>query len=339
MKASLVSKVIILLCVFCLIAGFFGIEKEKPYVKNSNSQKDVSKKTLITNVNKIGVIELEGAIASSYESSLFSKEANAPSLLKALITAQNDADLKGVIIKINSPGGTVAMSQNIYNQIMKLKKKKPVVVTFDDVAASGGYYIACAADRIVAQEGTLTGSIGVIFSFMDYHNLLANKLAINPVVIKSGKYKDIGSSMREMTQDERNLMQDIINDSYSQFIGAIEKGRVFRTDAYSVEKTELSMDNLKNYADGRIFTGRQAHKLGFVDAIGDIDTAKEMIEKMAQERFNNKLSAKLVNYSRKSSFTEYFSSLTEYSSKTGIRLTDFIPTSMILSRKPLYLWE
>ena len=339
MKASTVSKIIILLCVICLIAGFFGIDKEKPYIKNINSQKSAATKSLIANANKIGVIELEGAIASSYESNLFSKEANAPSLLKSLISAQTDNEIKGIIIKINSPGGTVAMSQNIYNQIMKLKKQKPIVVVFDDVAASGGYYIACAADRIIAQEGSLTGSIGVIMSFMDYHNLLANKLAINPVVIKSGKYKDMGSSMRAMTQEEKELMQDIIDDSYSQFVSAIEQGRVLRTDNYSVTKTELSKDNLKNYADGRIFTGRQAQKLGFVDALGDVDTAKEMIEKMAQEKFQNKLPAKLVNYNKKSTFTEYFSSFAEYNAKSTLQITDFIPTSMILSRKPLYLWE
>lgn len=330
MKASLVSKLIILLCILCLVAGIFGIDREKPYVKNTE---------FIANTNKIGVIELEGAIATSYESSLFSKETDAPSLLKSLINAQSDNELKGIIIKINSPGGTVAMSQNIYNQIMKLKAKKPVVVVFDDVAASGGYYIACAADRIIAQEGTLTGSIGVIMSFMDYHNLLANKLSINPVVIKSGKFKDIGSSVRAMTKEEKDLMQDIIDDSYSQFVSAIEQGRVLRNDKYSTVKTELTKENLKNYADGRIFTGRQAKKLGFVDEIGDIDTATTMIEKMAQEKFNNKLPAKLVNYNKKSSISEFFSSFAEYNAKSAVQITDFIPTSMILSRKPLYLWE
>lgn len=338
MKASLISKIIIILCALCLLTGFIRLEKDKPYI-NSQEQNTKSGSSIMTNANKIGVIEMEGAIASSYESSFFSKELNAPGLLKALINAQTDNDVKGLIIKVNSPGGTVAMSQNIYNQIMKLKKKKPVVVVFDDIAASGGYYIASAADRIIAQEGTLTGSIGVIFSFMDYHNLLSNKLSVNPVVIKSGKFKDIGSGLREMTPEEKALMQDIINDSYSQFISAIEKGRIYRDDKYSAAKTALSEDTLKNYADGRVFTGRQAYKLGFVDALGDIDTAKDMIEKMAQEKFNNKLPAKLVSYNKKSSFGEYFSSLAEYNSKSAFNIADFIPTSMILSRKPLYLWE
>ena len=292
MKASLISKIILVICILCLIAGFIKMDRYKPY-----SESDRNK--TITNSNKIAVIELDGAIASSYESSLFAREASAPSLLKSLVNAQTDNEIKGVIVKINSPGGTVAMSQNIYNQIMKLRQKKPVIVVMDDVAASGGYYIASAADRIIAQEGTLTGSIGVIFSIMDYHNLLTSKLSIKPVVIKSGKYKDIGSGLRERTAD----------------------------------------DNLLKYADGRVFTGRIAKKLGFVDSLGDIDTAKNEIEIMCREKFNNKLPVKLIEYNKKSPFSEYFSSFAEYNSKSNIKLTDFVPQSMILSRKPLYLWE
>ena len=338
MKESTISKIVIILCILCLVVGGFKIDKDKPY-ENTDKNKQTKNKPIISNVNKIAVLELEGAIAASYESNFLSREANAPTLLKALIAAQNDNEIKGIIIKVNSPGGTVAMSQNIYNQIIKLRKNKPVIVLLDDVAASGGYYIASAADRIIAQEGSLTGSIGVIFSFMDYHDLLTNKLSINPIVIKSGKYKDIGSGMREMTEDEKSLMQDIINDSYSQFVSAIIKGRIERKDQYTAAKAELTYENLQNYADGRIFTGKQAQKIGFVDTLGDIDTAKETIEKMAQEKFKNNFPVKLINYNKKNSFSEYFASFAEYNAKSTLQITDFIPTSMILSRKPLYLWE
>ena len=294
MKETTISKLIIIICILCLVLGFFKIDKDEPY--NETGKKVTKNKTIMKNINKIAVIELSGAIASSAENSFLSRESNAPNLLKSLIAAKEDPEIKGIIIKINSPGGTVAMSQNIYSQIIKIRKDKPVVVILDDIAASGGYYIASAADRIIAQEGTLTGSIGVILSFMDYHNLLTNKLSVNPVVIKSGKYKDIGSGMREITEEEKALMQEMINDSYIQFVNAIEKGRIERKDSYSVEKTELTNENLKKYADGRIFTGRQAKAIGFIDTIGDIDTAKECIEKMTQEKFNNKLEAKLINY-------------------------------------------
>ncbi len=332
MKASLVSKIIIILCFLTLVAGFLRVDKYNPFVKTETQNS-------ISNTNKIAVINLDGAIASSAESSFFSLDANASSLLKSLINLQTDNEIKGVIVKINSPGGTVAMSQNIYNQIIRLRDKKPVIVLLDDVAASGGYYIASAADRIIAQEGTLTGSIGVIFSVMDYHNLLTGKLGINPVVIKSGKFKDIGSPTREMTADEKHLLQDIVNDSYNQFIEAIIRGRINRNDNYNTEKTLLTAENLKKYADGRVFTGRQAKQFGFVDMLGDIDTAKNSIENMAQQKFNNNLPAKLINYSKRGTLGEYFSSFAEYNSKSNFQLKDFIPTSMILSRKPLYLWE
>lgn len=336
MKASIISKIILLVCILCLVAGIYTVDKHKPYNEPNASN---STKNIITNANKVAVLELEGAIASSYESGFFSTETNAPALLKNLSAIQNDKEIKGVIIKMNTPGGTVGMSQNIYNQIMKLKQTKPVVTVIDDVAASGGYYIASASDRIIAQPGSLTGSIGVIFSFMDYHNLLVDKLNVNPVVIKSGKFKDIGSSTREMTVEEKQLMQDIVDDSYGQFLEAITNGRINRNDEYKVEKTSLTAQNLRSYADGRVFTGKTAQKLGFVDTIGDVDTAKTMIEKMVQQKFSNTLPVKLVNYGKKNSFSEYFSSLAEYNSKSNINLNNFVPTSMILSRKPLYLWE
>ncbi|MBE7705149.1 MAG: signal peptide peptidase SppA [Cyanobacteria bacterium SIG29] len=338
MKESIISKIVIILCICCLCVGFINMDKDRPYNKNENNNA-ISKTNVISTVNKVAVLELDGPIATTYESNFFSKEANAQTLLESLISLQTNNDIKGIIIKINSPGGTVAMSQNIYNQIIKIRKKKPVVVVLDDVAASGGYYIASAADRIIAQEGTLTGSIGVIFSFMDYHNLLLNKLSVKPVVIKSGKHKDIGSGLREITQEEIVLMQEIIDDSYKQFVEAIVNGRINRTDKYSAKKTNLTMLEINKYADGRVFTGKQAQKMGFVDEIGDLDTAKDMIEKMLQEKLQNKQSIKLVRYNKKNAFSEYFSTFKEYSSNSNIKLTDFIPTSMILSRKPLYLWE
>ena len=336
MNASVISKIIVILCALCLIAGILNIDKHEAYLDEGSQKQN---KNIITNSNKVAVIELNGAIASSAESSFFSADANAAGMLKSLKLAKEDKDVKGIILKINSPGGTVAMSQNIYNQIIKIRENKPVISVLDDVAASGGYYIASASDRIVAQEGTLTGSIGVIFSFMDYHNLLINKLDVNQVVIKSGKFKDIGSGMREMTQEERSMMQEVINDSYYQFLTAIKHGRIDRNDNYQIETSKLTIDNLKRYADGRVFTGKKAKALGFVDIIGDMDSAKSAIEIMAQQKFNNKLKAKLVNYNRKPTLGDYFSDISEYGAKSNIKLTDFMPLSMILSKRPLYLWE
>ncbi|HIS88768.1 TPA: signal peptide peptidase SppA [Candidatus Avigastranaerophilus faecigallinarum] len=335
MKASILAKIVVVLCFLSLVLGFFAIDKNESYVGDNKT----NKKNIISNTNKIAVIELDGVIASSSENNFFAKEANAANMLRSLKLAKEDSEIQGIILKINSPGGTVAMSQNIYNQIMRIRENKPIIAVMDDVAASGGYYIASAADRIIAQDGTLTGSIGVIFSFMDYHNLLTNKLNVDQVVIKSGKFKDIGSSTRAMLPEEKELMQNIVDDSYQQFLNAIRKGRIQRNSCYEVPKEDLTEENLIRYADGRVFTGIQAKQLGFVDETGDIDTAKIMIEKMTQQKFNNKLKAKLVNYNRKSSFGEYFSGLTEYSLNRNIKFSDIIPTSMVLSRRPLYLWE
>ncbi len=334
MKASILAKIVVVLCFLSLLLGFFAIDKNESYIGENKTSKNI-----ISNTNKVAVIELDGVIASSSESNFFAKEANAANMLKSLKLAKEDTEIQGVILKINSPGGTVAMSQNIYNQIMNIRENKPVIAVMQDVAASGGYYISSAADRIIAQDGTLTGSIGVIFSFMDYHNLLTNKLNVDQVVIKSGKFKDIGSSTRAMLPEEKELMQNIVDDSYQQFLNAIRNGRIERKACYEVPKVDLSEENLTKYADGRVFTGMQAKKLGFIDENGDMDTAKSMIEKMAQQKFNNKLKVKLVNYNRKSSFGEYFSSLTEYSLNRNIKFSDIIPTSMVLSRRPLYLWE
>ena len=338
MNTSLTAKIVIGLCIFSLFVGFLCIDKDNLYGINEVNSGSNSKK-IISNSNKIAVIELNGMITSTSESSFFSSDTSAPSLLKSLKTAETDSNIRGIIIKINSPGGTVAMSQNIYNEIMKIRKLKPVVAVFDDVSASGGYYISSAADRIIAQEGTLTGSIGVIFSFMDYHNFLTDKLNINSVVVKSGKYKDIGSGTRAISDDERKLLQDIIDDSYSQFIEAIVHGRIERNDEYTAQKSILKPEILRENADGRVFTGNQALKLGFVDAIGGMDEAQSMIEKMAQEKFQNSLSAKLVNYSKKNSLSEYLTGFSEYNSQNSLNISNFIPKSMILSKRPLYLWE
>ena len=149
-----------------------------------------------------------------------------------------------------------------------------------------------------------------------------------------------GVHYSEMLPEEKELIQDIVNDSYNQFLEAITKGRIQREDKdYSVAKTNLTEENLKTYADGRVFTGKKAKTLGFVDENGDMNTAETIMTTMTQEKFNNKLPVKLVNYNKKSSINEYFSSLAEYSSQGSIKITEIIPTSMLLNRKPLYLWE
>jgi len=334
MNKYTLAIVTIALCFICL---GFGIVNS--FSNKDNLEEEQTSSSKIITSAKIGVIDLIGVIENSGKSELFSMDYSASNALKSLRSAIEDKDIKGVILRINSPGGTVAMSQSINEEVMRLRKNKPVIVLIEDMAASGGYYIACAADRIIAQEGSLTGSIGVIFSTMDFHELMQEKLLVKPNVIKSGKFKDIGSGYREMTEDEKNLLQDIVNDSYEQFISTIIRGRIERNDSYSAVKTELDEGTLREIADGRIFTGRQAKDFGLVDENGGINKAESVMQSMVTEKYNTKSKVKLVNYNRKSSFNDYLFGLTESIFDKNINVSNMIPVSMRLSKRPLYLWE
>ena len=339
------KNLVLILIIFCVITLFLNIFNTFNKSRNSRMLKGYKNEKInkIVSSNKIAIINLNGIIESrSNESFSFSQQNDANSFLKAIKLAQNDNQVKGVVLKINTPGGTVGMSQNIYDAIIRLRKIKPVVVFMEDVAASGGYYIASAADRIIAQSGTITGSIGVIFSTVDAHQLLQSKLLIEPNVIKSGKYKDIGSQLKKMTDDEKQLLQNIVNDSYNQFIRAIINGRIERNDNYSVPSMQLDMETLSKYADGRIFTGSQAKTFGFIDSNGDFDYAVEFAKVMASEKYGIKVkNLNVQNYPDKKDFNFYsFISEMLNTNKTQSSMMDaLIPTSVKLSHKPLYLWE
>lgn len=324
--------IVLTLCIISMIAGFFT-----PVFNKGEHNKKPKEKTNISKIispNKVAVISLNGVINSTPENNVFVEENSSLAALKALNQAENDVTVHGVILKINSPGGTVGMSQRLYSSVMKLRNKKPVIAVLDDIAASGGYYVASAADRIVSLEGTMTGSIGVIMSTTDAHELLTNKLGISQNVIKSGKYKDIGSSSRAMTNEERQLLQEMVNDSYQQFKEAITNGRIKRNDSYEIAKVDLTTKNLNKYADGRIFTGRQALKLGFVDSTGGSEEAKEMMLKILEKKNLNKNNVDFVEYGKTTNF------LTSLGLNQKTNMFDgIIPASVKYARKPLYLWE
>lgn len=337
MKKNILFLIMLVLCTFSLLLGVITPKKyTEDNKKISKTTNPDIKKMLNAKFNRAAVITIDGVISSEKEGNIFSDENSSSSALKMLRDIEKDDSVKGVLLKINSPGGTVAMSQAIYNEILRVRKKKPVVTLMYDVAASGGYYIACASDRIIAHPGTLTGSIGVIMSSMDIHKLLSEKLAVSPVVIKSGKYKDIGSSTRTMSADERELLQNIVNDSYAQFKEAITIGRINRKDTYEVPRVALTSDTLNNYADGRVFTGRQALKLGFVDITGDIYTAESILKKMITQNNPSMKDVEFVNYSKNYNFMELFG-ISDNTSKSSI--ADIVPASLKYSKKPLYLWE
>ena len=206
--------------------------------------------------DKIGVVTIEGILRNSGDT------------IRQLDKYEKDDNIKAVVLRINSPGGAVVPSQEIYDKVLRLKKTKKVVVSMGSVAASGGYYIACAADRIVANPGTITGSIGVIAQFSQVEDLL-EKIGLKTTVVKAGRYKDVGSPVREMTTADKNLVQDVIDDIHNQFIEAVSSNR------------NLSRENMENIASARIFTGRQALKAGLVDDLGNMEYAVDIATDLA----------------------------------------------------------
>jgi protease-4 len=177
--------------------------------------------------------------------------------------------VKAVVVRVNSPGGVVAPTQEIVGAIERVRKAgKPVVASFGAVAASGGYYVGIAADRIFANPGTLTGSIGVIMQMANVEGLL-KKVGVEYVVIKSGAYKDVGNFSRAMTPEERRILQALLDDVYGQFVAAVAKGR------------GLDEGTVRSFADGRIYSGKQAHALKMVDELGGFEEAVEAAAKLA----------------------------------------------------------
>ena len=210
----------------------------------------------------VGVLYIDGPIASGRGGGgPFAAQTGSEELAAALRAATRDPQLKAVVIRLNSPGGTPAAAQEISAEVDRLKQSgKIVVASMGDTAASGAYWIAAGADRIVANPGTLTGSIGVI---MEQYNLqgLYGKLGVDTETFKSGAHKDMGSSSRPVTPEERVIFQAMIDDIYAQFVDVVAKGR--RKDAAEI----------RPLADGRVFTGRQAKELGLVDNLGDFQDA------------------------------------------------------------------
>ena len=191
----------------------------------------------------------------------------------------DDSRVKAIILRIDSPGGGVSASQEIYREVKRVREKKKVVVSMASVAASGGYYIACPADKIFANPGTVTGSIGVIAEWFNYKGL-AEWAKLKPVVFKSGEFKDTGSPTRELTEADKKYFQGMIDELYSQFVGAVTEGRQGKGEAGA----ELTRERVVKLADGRVYTGETAKKNGLVDEIGNYEDVVKATAKLAQIR-------------------------------------------------------
>ncbi len=192
-------------------------------------------------------------------------------VVKKIEKLRKDKSVKALVIRIDSPGGSVGASQEIYRAIERFKESgKPVVVSMGNIAASGGYYISAPADYIFANPGTITGSIGVIIQHIAYRELM-EKIGIKATAIKTGKFKDTLNPFRELTEEEKQYLKETINDAYEQFLRAILKYR----------KHKISEEKLRQVADGRVFTGETARELGLVDELGGLHDAIEKAKELA----------------------------------------------------------
>jgi protease IV len=239
--------------------------------------------------DKIVVVPVQGTIAPADDSLGGTQPTVTPEgLADALRQAGQDPTAAAVVLEINSPGGGVTASDEMHQSVLDFKKNtgKPVVVSMGDVAASGGYYISTAADRIVAYETTLTGSLGVIIPLNNFAEA-ADKYGIKQVVIKSGKYKDMGSAFREMKPDEREIFQSIVDEEYSEFVDVISEGR------------GIPEARVREIADGRVYSGIQAKKLGLVDSFGGLDEASATAGNLAGTSDTT-----VVRYVQQPSFTD-----------------------------------
>jgi protease-4 len=207
--------------------------------------------------DKVAVLPVTGLIADSENT------------IEQLKKFAKDDSVKAIVVRINSPGGGVGPSQEIYEEVKKLKKKKVVVASMGALAASGGYYIACATQKIYANPGTITGSVGVLMQFVNVKDLI-EKIGLKGMVVKSGAFKDIGSPVREMKAEERELLQGVIDNVHSQFVAAVAEGR------------NMDREAVARIADGRIFSGEQAKALGLVDALGNLEDAVADAGKLAK---------------------------------------------------------
>jgi protease-4 len=240
--------------------------------------------------DKILSLELSGVLMDgSLQSFLGEEHSSAVKVRDQLIKAAKDSSVKGVLLRINSPGGAVGISQELYEAVKLVRKQKPVIASMGDIAASGGYYTAAPCDYIYANPGTLTGSIGVISHFTNIQGLY-DKVGLKDMTVKAGLFKDIGSSTRPMTAEEKEILQALVDDTYEQFLEDVYLGR--RTNdakKYGEQRKNLTRNMIRELAQGMIYTGRQAQAMGLVDKLGGYNDALKALQKLAKQRSNGRI--------------------------------------------------
>ncbi len=242
---------VIIAVVFVMALGFFGLM----FVGLLSQGSDLD---FTGTGGNVGLVEVNGVI----------DETSGREAIRTLEKYKDNDAIKAVVLHVNSPGGGVAISQEIYDEIKRVRESKPVVASMASVAASGGYYISCGADRIIANPGTLTGSIGVIFEFHTFKGLM-DKVGIGTETVKSGELKDVGTYSRPMTEEEGLMLRSVVMDTYEQFVQVVADGR------------GKSPEDIYPLADGSVYTGLQAYNLGLVDTLGGLKEAVDLAANLA----------------------------------------------------------
>ncbi|PYJ21359.1 MAG: signal peptide peptidase SppA [Verrucomicrobia bacterium] len=252
-------------------------------------------------LDKIAVITMRGLISSSLPGNV--SDSMVDDMRAALQQARDDSRVKAIVLEIDSPGGEVTASDAIYSALVKARERKPVVVYMDSLAASGGYYVSCGGKFLMANETTITGSIGVIIQTLNYEQLF-NKVGLASVIFKSGKFKDMLNGARPITPEERELVQNFIMKTYDKFLGIVAKER------------NLPADLLRNtIADGRILSGKEAFEHKLIDGLGELDDAFSKAKKLG-----NAPDARVVKYGPPFSLSRFLRIFGEADSKIELQL-------------------
>ena len=285
-----------------IVAAFRGMgpvmrEEERP----PRFREIVVQRGLRTSSDRIALITLRGLISSSVPGSV--SDSMVDDMRAAMEQAREDRNVKAIVLEIDSPGGEVTASDAIYNAVVKTRAKKPVVVYMDSLAASGGYYVSCGGKFLMANETTITGSIGVIIQTLNYEQLF-NKVGLTSVVFKSGKFKDILNGARPMTPEERELIQSFVMQTYDKFLGIVARER------------GVPADTLRNgIADGRILSGKDALNNKLIDGLGQIEDAFNKAKQLG-----NAPQATVVKYGPPFSLSRFFRAFGQTESKIRLEL-------------------
>ncbi|HHP51423.1 MAG TPA: signal peptide peptidase SppA [Moorella mulderi] len=277
-----------------------------------------------TGKDRIALLRLEGVIIEEEGKVVPARGFSYQRFLEELEQAQRDGSIKAVILRINSPGGSAVLSDEIYHALknFRTKAEKPLVVSMAEVAASGGYYVSTAADKILANPNTLTGSIGVIFTLPNYEKL-ANTIGYKEIVIKSGPLKDMGNPFREMTPEERAAFQSLVDDTFNRFVDLVAQER------------KMPREEVLKIATGQVYTGAQAKTLGLVDDLGDLNKAIETAKELAGLK-----EATVISYVRPKGFWAWLMEERSQRKQLWELVKAYLGPSAPTSAHPqlLYLW-